>query len=137
MTVARNYEGQGGGMVIDITGVASTAAAGIGEIANPEGVDVTITEAFLEIITPSTGAANLSCGVGASGASASDLWSAGAVNGLTEGALYLCFARQNTAETILSDPVDWDSDKYLTFTGSATTVGLSARLHVRYIRQAA
>jgi len=124
-------------MVIDITGVASTAAAGIGEIANPEGVDVTITEAFLEIITPSTGAANLSCGVGASGASASDLWSAGAVNGLTEGALYLCFARQNTAETILSDPVDWDSDKYLTFTGSATTVGLSARLHVRYIRQAA
>jgi len=124
-------------MVIDITGVASTSAAGIGEIANPEGVDVTITEAFLEIITPSTGAANLSCGVGASGASASDLWSAGAVNGLTEGALYLCFARQNTAETILSDPVDWDSDKYLTFTGSATTVGLSARLHVRYIRQAA
>lgn len=137
MTIAKNNEGHSGLLTLDITGVASTDNAGIGEFANPEGVDVTIVEAWLEIITPSTGAANLSCGIGASGASASDLWSAGAVNGLTEGALYNCFARQNTAETALSDPVDWDSDKYITFTGSATTVGLSARLHIRYIRQAA
>lgn len=136
MTVAKNNEGHSGLLTLDITGVASTDNAGIGEFANPEGVDVTIVEAWLEIITPSTGAANLSCGVGASGAAATDLWNAGAVNGLTEGSLSNCFARQDTAETECTDPVDWDSDKYITFTGSATTVGLSARLHLRYIRQA-
>lgn len=136
MTVARNYEGQGGVMTIDITGVASTAAAGIGEILNPEGVDVTIVEAWLEIIAASTGAANLSCGIAATGTAATDLWNAGAVNGLTAGSLSNCFARQDTAETEVTDPADWGAAQYITFTGSATTVGLSARLHVRYIRQA-
>ena len=137
MTVARNYEGQGGGMTIDITGVATFTAASIGEILNPEGVDVTITQAWLEIITASTAAANLSCGIEATGVTATDLWNAGAVDGLTAGSLSNCFAPQDTAETELTDPVDWGAAQYITFTGSASSVGLSARLHVTYTRQSA
>jgi len=136
MTVAINNQGHGC-LTIDITGVASTAAAGIGEILNPEGVAVTITQAWLEIITASTGAANLGCGLKATGVKGTDLWNDGAVNGLTAGSLSNCFAPQDTAETEATDPVDWEADEYITFTGSATTAGLSARLHVKYIRQSA
>ena len=134
MTVAVDPVGRGF-LTIDITGVASTDAAGIGEVLNPEGVDVTILRAYLVCTTASTGAANLSMGIAATGVSASDLWSAGAINGITEGAVFNCFAPQATAKTELTAPVDWDSDKYITFTGSATTAGFTGKLCLEYIRQ--
>jgi len=134
MTVAIDPVGRGF-LTIDITGVASTDAAGIGEVLNPEGVDVTILRAYLIVTTESTGSANLGIGVAATGVKATDLWNDKDVNGLTEGALYNCFAHQVTAETVLSDPVDWDSDKYITFTGSATSVGFTGKLCLEYIRQ--
>ena len=135
MTIAMDWEGKGF-FCVDITGVASTDAAGIGEVLNPEGVDVTILQAWLYTITESTGSANLGCGIAATGVKATDLLNDMDINGVTEGALINCFAPQATAETELSDPADWPSDEYITFTGSATTVGYTGKLLVQYVRQA-
>lgn len=134
MTIARNYEGRGA-LVVDITGVASTDNGGVGALANPEGQSLLITKATLQIIAASTGAANLGIGVAASASTkATDVLNDLDVNAPSAGDWYNGFARQNTAKTQISAPAVWTSSKYLTFTGSASTVGLSARLYLEYIR---
>ncbi|HPS41368.1 MAG TPA: hypothetical protein PK040_02105, partial [Anaerolineaceae bacterium] len=75
MTVALSSEGKGF-LTVDITGVASAANAGMGQILNPEGVRLAITRVYAYFATGSTGAANLDVGIGASGAKASDILSA-------------------------------------------------------------
>jgi hypothetical protein len=134
MTVAISTDpDQKGWFEIDVTGVVSSANAGIGQIANPEGCTVGITRAFIYFTTGSTVAANLDIGIGASGAKASDVISAMAVLQATVGGkLYYCPAAQ-VAET-QSPTALWLSTTYLTFTGSASTVGLAAKLYVEYIR---
>lgn len=134
MTVAISTDpDQKGWLEIDITGVASAANAGIGEIANPEGCTLGITRAFLYFTTGSTGAANLDIGVGASGAKASDIVSAMDVIEATVGGKFIFGPAAQIAETE-SPTAKWTSTTYLTFTGSATTVGLAAKLYVEYIR---
>jgi len=133
MTVALNTEGKGA-MSIAITGVASTDNAGIGEIANQEGVSLLITRATLYCATESTGSSDLSIGVTTTGAAATDIINALDMNGLTEGGFYNCFAMQNTAKTAIAAPEEWTSTKYITFTGSATSVGFTGTLYVEYIR---
>lgn len=133
MTVSIESEGRGV-LGIKIVGVASTANAGIGEVANPEGVNVVILRATLYVHVPSTGAANLSVGVGASGAAATDIINALAVNGAISDKMYNAFAMQNTAKTEITAPALWSPTTYITFTGSATTVGLEAYLLVEYVR---
>jgi hypothetical protein len=134
MTVALSTDpDKKGWLEIDITGVASMANAGIGQIANPEGCTLLITRAFLHFVTGSTGAANLDIGVGASGAKASDIVSAMAVLQATVGGKAFYGPTAQVAETECPTAL-WPSTSYLTFTGSATTVGLSARLYVEYIR---
>ena len=134
MTVAISTDpDQKGWLEIDITGVASTANAGIGEIANPEGCTVGITRAFIYFTTGSTGAANLDIGIGATGTKCTDIISTFAVLQATVGgSLYYCPAAQ-VAETACPTAL-WTSTTYLTFTGDATTVGLAAKLYVEYIR---
>ena len=134
MTVAISTDAdQKGWLEIDITGVASAANAGIGEIANPEGCTLGITRAFLYFTTGSTGAANLDVGIGASGAKASDIVSAMDVIQATVGGKFIYGPAAQAAETE-GTTAKWTSTTYLTFTGSATTVGLAARLYVEYIR---
>ena len=133
MTVALNTEGKGA-MSIAITGVASTDNAGIGEIANQEGVSLLITRATLYCATESTGSSDLSIGVTTTGAAATDIINALDMNGLTEGGFYNCFAMQNTAKTAVAAPAVWTSAKYVTFTGSATSVGFTGTLYLEYIR---
>lgn len=134
MTVAKSTDADlKGAFEIDITGVASTANAGIGEIANPEGASVMITDAYLYFATGSTGAANLDIGVGASGAKASDIVSAMDVIEATVGGKAINGPAARAAETEIPTAI-WTSSTYLTFTGSATTVGLAAKLYVEYKR---
>lgn len=134
MTVALSTDPDRKGMLeIDITGVASTDNAGIGEIANPEGCTVMITRAFLYFTTGSTGAANLDIGVGASGAKASDIVSAMSVIEATVGGNAYYGPAAQAAETEVPTAL-WTSTTYLTFTGSATTVGLAGKLFVEYVR---
>jgi len=134
MTVAISTDADlKGWLEIDITGVASAANAGIGEIANPEGCTLAITRAFLYFATGSTGAANLDIGVGASGAKTTDIVSTMAVLQATVGGKAFYGPAAQAAETEVPT-VLWTSTTYLTFTGDATTVGLAAKLYVEYIR---
>lgn len=135
MTVSTTINDQRGFFKATITGVASTANAGVGEFLNPEGVDLLITRAFLYFRDGSTGAANLSIGVGASGASASDIISAMSVIDGTVGGKAFYGPAAQAAETECTTAI-WDSDEYVTITGSATTVGLDADLYIEYIRLA-
>jgi len=134
MTVAICTDPDKKGMLeIDITGVASAANAGVGEIANPEGCTVAITRAFLQFTTGSTGAANLDIGVGASGAKTSDIISAMDVIEATVGGKVIYGPAAQVAETECPT-AKWTSATYITFTGSATTMGLAGKLFVEYIR---
>ena len=126
MSVAREYTGRGGVLSYRITGAASTANAGLGSIANPEGVDLLILRATLNFVTPSDGAANLGIGVTTAAAKATDILNDLDVNN--------GFAMQNTAKTAITAPAIWTAAKYVTLTGSATTAGLDAVLMIEYVR---
>ena len=126
---------QKGWLEIDLTGAASAANAGLGEIANPEGVTLGITRAFLYFVTGSTGAANLDIGIGASGAKCSDIVGAMDVIEATVGGELIFGPAAQVAETE-SPTALWTATTYLTATGSATTVGLVAKLFLEYIRLA-
>ncbi len=129
MTASIEYEGRGGTLAIDLTGENDLTAGGLGAIQNPWGEDVLILRATLYIGTPSTGAANLDVGVAAAAATdATDIINALAVNGAITGKVYNGHAMQNTAKTEITAPAVWQDDYYVTFTGSASTVGLVAKL---------
>lgn len=134
MTVAYNQEAdQKGWLEIDITGVASAANAGMGEVANPEGCTLAITRAVLYFTTGSTGAANLDIGVGASGAKTTDIVSTFDMIEATVGGKAFYGPAAQVAETEVPTAL-WTSTTYITFTGSATSVGLAGKLFVEYIR---
>lgn len=134
MTIAIQTQGKGG-LVIDLAGVASAAAGGQGALKNPEGVSIIITRSTILFRKPSTGAGNLGIGIAANGTTkATDVLNDLDVNGVAEGSVYNGHAMQNTAKTAITAPAVWTSDKYLTFTGSASLVGLDATLYLEYIR---
>lgn len=127
-------EGLGGVVTIEITGVASTANAGQGQIENDFGADVRILQAWLLVDTPSTGAATVNVGVADAGGTANDILSAFALNGLTADSLHNCFAMQNTAETEVTAPAKWTEAKVVSITASATLAGFHGYLILRVIR---
>jgi hypothetical protein len=135
MTVSTALTDQRGMFKVVITGVASAANAGIGEIANPEGVTLGILRVFAYFRTGSTGAANLDIGVGASGAKASDICSAMDMVQATVGGKLVHLPAVQIAETE-NPTAKWTSGTYLTFTGSADSSGLDADVYVEYIRLA-
>lgn len=123
-----------GRLAIDIAGVAATTDGAIGAILNPEGVNLLITRCTLYVKTNSTGAANLSCGVAATPTTAaSDIINALAM-GAAAGKYYNGQAQQVSAKTEVTAPAIWEAGKYINFTGSASTAGLTATLYVEYIR---
>lgn len=135
MTVSTTLTDQKGMFKFTVTGVASTDNAGIGEIANPEGVTLGITRVFAYFRTGSTGAGNLDIGIGASGAKASDICSAMDMIQGTVGGKFLYLPAAQAAET--EDPTaKWTSSTYITLTGSGSSVGLDADVYVEYIRLA-
>lgn len=132
MTVAISSIGSGR-MAIDITGVASVAAAGQGEIANQEGCDVHIVRAHLLVKTVATVAGELSIGVKATGVKGTDVWTTTAMDGQTEGSVYECFADPG-ALTVLPTAV-WASDEFLTFSGDTLSLaGFTGTLFLEYLR---
>lgn len=136
MTVSVETEGRGV-LSIHITGVASTDAGGIGSVINPEGVNCVILRTTFYAISESTGAANLSVGVGATAASTNtDILNALDANTMTDDTMWNGHAMQNTAKTQITAPALWQAGYYITFTGSATTVGFEGYLFVEYVRAA-
>lgn len=134
MTVSTALVDQRGMFKITITGVASIANAGIGEVANPEGVKLGILRTYLYSRTGSTGAVNLDVGVAASGAKGTNILSTfDGIQATIGGKLFYC---QAVPVNETEDAVVWAATEYITFTGSATSVGLDADLYVEYIRLA-
>jgi len=131
MTVAISSIGSGR-LAIDITGVASTAAAGQGQILNPEGCDLHICRAHILAKTESTGSSELDIGVAATGVQATDVLDGDDMNGVTEGKCIQCFAEAGAKTELV--PAVWTAAKYLTFTASATLVGFTGTLFVEYLR---
>lgn len=132
--VVKTDEGRGMLRIL-LTGAASTAAAGLGSIANPEGVALVITRVFAYYRTGSTGAANLSAGITTAAASATDAINAQDVIQATVGGKVIHEGAVQVAKTEVPTAI-WTATKYLTFTGSATTVGLDADVYVEYTRLA-
>lgn len=132
MTVTLADEGSGW-LAYEITGVASTDNAGIGSIANPFGCTVNILRGYIVASVISTGASNLSVGITTAAAAATDIINALDMNGVTVDRPYNCFANDPGAKTI-TVPAAWTSAKFLTFTGSATSVGLVATLYLEVLR---
>lgn len=136
MTVSTaNLTDQRGWFKVKLTGATSAANAGLGEIANPEGVTLGIVRAFIYARTGSTGAANLDIGIGASGAKASDICSAMSMVEADLGGDFTFLPAAQAAETD-SPTALWTSSTYLTFTGSADSTGLDADVYIEYIRLA-
>lgn len=128
-----NKEGKGF-FSVAITGATSTSGGGIASILNPEGVSLLILRCILYVSANSTGAANLSVGIGAaSNTSATDIINALAM-AAAAGKYYNGQALQTSAKTEITAPAIWSADKYLNVTGSASTAGLEATLYVEYVR---
>ena len=127
------YKGRGGVLTIEERGVPGPARCHR-RGRQPGRRRSPYHRATWHVITPSTGAANLSCGVDASGGTFTDIISGLAVNGSIAGKVYNGHAMQNTTKTEIEAPAIWTAAKKLGFTGSASTAGLVGRLYVEYIR---
>jgi hypothetical protein len=134
--VAPNAEGHGGFLSVELTGVVATTGGAIAAIANPEGVTLQILRSYLDVITPSTGGATGSVGVAADATtSASDMINALTLNGVTALTVYAgSVGGDASKDSLVAAPAPWTSGKYVTVTGSATTVGFTGRLFIEYIR---
>ena len=125
----------GGCLSIHYDGVASTAAGGQGEVANPEGITLCILRATLIVNVTSTGSGTISIGVAASGGTFNDI-----INALEMGSLtslpnvYNGHAMQNTTKTEITVPALWHSTDVIGATASATLVGWDADLLIEYVR---
>lgn len=134
MTVSVETEGRGT-LAIKIVGVASAAAGGIGSVKNPEGVNCVILRTTFYSHVASTGSATLSVGIGATAASSNtDILNALDANTMTADTMWNGHVMQNSAKTQITAPALWTKDYYITFTGSATTVGFEGYLFVEYVR---
>ncbi len=132
MTVVLRSEGDGFA-TLGITGVASTANAGQGSVANWTGHSLAILEAWITPLVQSTGAANLNIGVTTITASANDVLVATAMGSPTVNTPINCFAQDPGAATAIV-PAIWTTALFLTFTASATLVGFTGVLHLRLLR---
>jgi hypothetical protein len=134
MTVSTTLTDQRRFFKVTLTGATSTANAGLGYVANPEGVKLGILRTYLYARTGSTGAVNLDVGITTVSGKGTDILSTFDGVQATIGAkLFYC---QAVPVNETEDAVVWAADTYLTFTGSASSVGLDADLYIEYIRLA-
>jgi hypothetical protein len=122
-----------GCLAIPLTGALLFAGGEIAAVANPEGVPLVIQDVKLYVATPSTGGCNLSAGLAATAVLAdTDMINALAINGAITGLAYhgmTALAANGAAQV-------WGTTQFLTVTGSASSVGFTGTLFVKYIRAA-
>lgn len=120
-----------GNLEIPLTGALLFAGGEIGALLNPEGVPLIIEDVKIFVDTPSTGAANISVGIAANGATSdTDMINALAINGAITGKAY----HGMTALAAKGEAQVWGATEYITATGSADSRGFTGRLFVKYIR---
>lgn len=122
-----------GALCIELTGAVAHAGGEVANVLNPEGEDLIITRAVLYSTHVSTAAANLYAGVGVSKVhNATTLVNAVDIVALTAGTAKNGFANGDAADSL----VIWDSDEYISVTGSADSSGFAGYLFVEYLHTA-
>ena len=126
---------QCGFLRVHIVGDATVAGL-LGEVLNPEGVELLITEGWMHVNAGSTAAATQNIGFGATGVDNAALLSAFAVNAQA-GTDWTVVARSaaEAATTGAQQGTKWPATQFLTVTNAANaSTGLDAYLYLRYIR---
>lgn len=125
-----------GWLAIDFTGVTATTGGAIASVLNPEGIALIVTNAVVYIATNSTGAANLTIGIGASATTDyNDMLTATAM-AAAAGKVYTCAAISASIAQEITAPGVWGATEYVNITGSASTAGLTGTLFIEYLRTA-
>jgi len=138
MTISTAVTAQNGGYLkIKVTGVAAVTVGGIGYLANPEGVPLGITRAWVYFRTGSTGAATFDAGIVANLTVAEDhslLDFAAAIQATVGGK----FVYGPTAQVAITEnpTLKWGATDLLVFQSAQSTVGLDADVYIEYIRLA-
>ncbi len=126
---------QKGLLSVPVTGTTSVVGGAMCSVANPEGQTVYILRSYLVVTTPSTGAANINVGVGATATTdATDMINALAINGAITGKIYNGSTIQATTKTEVTAPAAWTSTTFVNATGSADSTGFAGTLYIEYIR---
>lgn len=132
MSVSINSETGKGYLVVDFTGEAAIGLQG--NLANPEGVDLLITNSYMYIVAPSTAAATMNVGPGATGADNSELHGAVPLDGAA-GTCWMGYHPAVTQDASLA--VLWGAAEFLTFTTAAqSAVPAKIKFYISYIRLA-
>lgn len=117
-------------LVIDFTGEAAIGLQG--NIPNPEGCTLLITNSYFYLATPSTAAATLNAGIAASGVDDSSLHGALPLDG-GAGTCWMGYHPAVTQDASLA--ILWSPTNYLTLTtAAASALPCIAKLFVKYIR---
>jgi hypothetical protein len=122
-----------GCIAIPLTGAVAHVGGEVCSVANPEGVPLIITDVKLYVTHVSDAAAHLHVGIGAAAATheSNNLMdnldivasTVGGYHGMT------ALAANGAAQV-------WGTTQFLTVTGSASSVGFTGTLFVKYIRAA-
>lgn len=122
--------------ITDLRGAHTTAlalgtgAGGVAAVANPEGVDLIITNAFLDITEASDGAGTVDAGVAANATTSADTL----IDGQSVNAIGVILSGTGTNG---KRGVKWGTDEYLTVSqASGAVAGMAGFLYVQYVRAA-
>lgn len=111
-----------------ITGVAATTGGAVFSWQNPENVPIIVTRIDIDVLTKSSGAANLSVGTAANGTTSSaNLIDTYAIGG-TEKVVNNIDDKGANGKSVQK----MTTSQFITATGSATTVGLTGFVYVQY-----
>lgn len=125
-----------GWLAIDFVGVTATTGGAIASVLNPEGQALIVTNAVVYLSANSTGAANLTIGIGASATTDyNDMVTATAM-AAAAGKVYTAAAISASIATEITAPGVWGASEYVNITGSASTAGLAGTLYIEYLRTA-
>ena len=132
MTAAINSETGKDYLVIDFTGEVAQGLQG--NILNPEGVDLLITNSYAYSVTPATAAATMNVGPGVSGADNSECHGALPINA-TAGTAWMGYHPAVTQDGALV--VLWGANEYMTFTtAAASAAACEMKFYFKYLRLA-
>ena len=136
MTVTIESTGeQQGYLRVHIEGDATVAGL-LGEVLNPEGVDLLVTEAWAHFVTGATAAATQDWGFAATGVDSVDLVAGFPVNPAADTDwTILARGASEAAATGAQDSARWGAAEFLNITNAAqASTGLDAYLYLKYIR---
>jgi hypothetical protein len=136
MTVTIDNQGPlSGYLKVDIVGDATVAGL-LGEVLNPEGVDLLVVEGWFHCNTGAAAAATQNWGFAATGVDNNALVSAFPVNAANN-TDWTIVARgaSEAAATAAQNGTRWGAAQYLTVTNAAqASTGLNGSLYLKYIR---